>query len=236
MDLKGSITALITPLQRQGRRAGLPRLVEWQIAEGTDGLVPVGTTGESPTLSHEEHKRVIDICIEAARGRRAGDRRRRLELHREAIELDAPRQAGRRRCRAGRRPTTTSRPRKACTSTSRRWPTPSTSRSCSTTCRRAPAATCRSTTDGAAVAAQEHRRHQGRERRHGARRRRSAKRMRPGLHPALGRGCQRPGLHGPGRRRLHLGDRQRRAAALRRLARRLEGAATSTRCSRSRTG
>jgi 4-hydroxy-tetrahydrodipicolinate synthase len=44
-------------------------LVEWQIAEGTEGLVPVGTTGESPTLSHAEHKRVVELCIEAAKGR-----------------------------------------------------------------------------------------------------------------------------------------------------------------------
>ena len=44
-------------------------LVEWQIAEGTEGLIPVGTTGESPTLTHEEHKRVVEICVEVARGR-----------------------------------------------------------------------------------------------------------------------------------------------------------------------
>jgi 4-hydroxy-tetrahydrodipicolinate synthase len=44
-------------------------LVEWQIAEGVEGLVPVGTTGESPTLSHEEHKRVVEICVATARGR-----------------------------------------------------------------------------------------------------------------------------------------------------------------------
>ena len=44
-------------------------LVDWQIEEGTHGLVPVGTTGESPTLSHSEHKRVVEICIEVAAGR-----------------------------------------------------------------------------------------------------------------------------------------------------------------------
>jgi len=43
--------------------------VEWQLAEGTHGLVPVGTTGESPTVSHEEHRRVVEICIEVANGR-----------------------------------------------------------------------------------------------------------------------------------------------------------------------
>jgi 4-hydroxy-tetrahydrodipicolinate synthase len=44
-------------------------LVDWQIAEGTNGLVPVGTTGESPTLSHDEHKRVVELCIEVAKGK-----------------------------------------------------------------------------------------------------------------------------------------------------------------------
>ncbi len=67
---QGSITALITPF-KDGKIDGkaFQRLVEWQIDQGTHGLVPVGTTGESPTLSHEEHKRVIELCIEAAAGR-----------------------------------------------------------------------------------------------------------------------------------------------------------------------
>jgi len=65
----GSLVALITPF-RNGSvdEKGFEKFVAWQIAEGTDGLVPCGTTGESPTLSMEEHKRVIDICIAAARG------------------------------------------------------------------------------------------------------------------------------------------------------------------------
>lgn len=67
---KGSITALITPFKNDEiDEAALRRLVDWQIDEGTHGLVPVGTTGESPTLSHEEHKRVVEIVIEGARGR-----------------------------------------------------------------------------------------------------------------------------------------------------------------------
>ncbi len=67
---KGSITALVTPM-RDGRfdEAAFRDLVEWQIAEGTHGLVPVGTTGESPTLSHEEHKRVVEVCVATAAGR-----------------------------------------------------------------------------------------------------------------------------------------------------------------------
>ena len=64
---QGSITALITPF-KQGKidSVAFQRHVEWQIDQGSHGLVPVGTTGESPTLSHEEHKRVIELCIEAA--------------------------------------------------------------------------------------------------------------------------------------------------------------------------
>jgi 4-hydroxy-tetrahydrodipicolinate synthase len=67
---KGSLTALITPLKGGKVDDGaFQRLVEWQIAEGTHGLVPVGTTGESPTLSHEEHKQVVELCVKAAKGR-----------------------------------------------------------------------------------------------------------------------------------------------------------------------
>ena len=67
---KGSITALITPFKNGLLdEDALRRLVEWQITEGTHGLVPTGTTGESPTLNFDEHKRVIDVTIEAARGR-----------------------------------------------------------------------------------------------------------------------------------------------------------------------
>jgi 4-hydroxy-tetrahydrodipicolinate synthase len=67
---KGSYTALVTPFKGGALdEEALRRLVDWQIAEGTHGLVPVGTTGESPTLSHDEHKRVVEITIEVARGR-----------------------------------------------------------------------------------------------------------------------------------------------------------------------
>jgi 4-hydroxy-tetrahydrodipicolinate synthase len=68
--LKGSITALVTPM-RDGKfdEDAFCGLVDWQIGEGTHGLVPVGTTGESPTLSHEEHHRVVELCIEVANGR-----------------------------------------------------------------------------------------------------------------------------------------------------------------------
>jgi 4-hydroxy-tetrahydrodipicolinate synthase len=68
---KGSLVALITPMRADGAvdEAALERFVEWQIGEGTHGLVPVGTTGESPTLSHEEHRRVVEITIAVAHGR-----------------------------------------------------------------------------------------------------------------------------------------------------------------------
>jgi 4-hydroxy-tetrahydrodipicolinate synthase len=70
MRFRGSFTALITPF-KDGRvdEKAFQELVDWQIREGTNGLVPVGTTGESPTLDHAEHKRVVELCVEAAAGR-----------------------------------------------------------------------------------------------------------------------------------------------------------------------
>ena len=66
----GSMAALVTPFKdgkvdEQAFRA----LVDWQISSGSHGLVPVGTTGESPTLSHEEHRKVVSVCVDEARGR-----------------------------------------------------------------------------------------------------------------------------------------------------------------------
>jgi 4-hydroxy-tetrahydrodipicolinate synthase len=69
-DLHGSIPALITPMKNGAvDEAAFRRLVRWQIEQGSNGLVPCGTTGESPTLSHDEHMRVIDICVEEAAGK-----------------------------------------------------------------------------------------------------------------------------------------------------------------------
>ena len=63
--LRGSITALITPFADGAvDEKSFSALVDWQIKEGTHGLVPVGTTGESPTVTHEEHRRVIEICVD----------------------------------------------------------------------------------------------------------------------------------------------------------------------------
>ena len=68
--LQGSMPALITPFKNGAvDLEGLKALVEWHIAEGSHGLVPVGTTGESPTLSHEEHEAVVSAVVEAAAGR-----------------------------------------------------------------------------------------------------------------------------------------------------------------------
>jgi 4-hydroxy-tetrahydrodipicolinate synthase len=66
----GSIVALLTPF-KNGKvdEKAFQSFVDWQINQGTNGLVPVGTTGESPTLTHEEHMRVVELCIEAAAGR-----------------------------------------------------------------------------------------------------------------------------------------------------------------------
>jgi 4-hydroxy-tetrahydrodipicolinate synthase len=66
----GSIVALLTPF-KNGKvdEKAFQSFVEWQLAQGTNGVVPVGTTGESPTLSHDEHMRVVELCIEAAAGR-----------------------------------------------------------------------------------------------------------------------------------------------------------------------
>lgn len=67
---KGSFPALITPFKDGAvDESAFKNFVDWQISEGTDGLVPCGTTGESPTLSHEEHMKVTEWCIEAADGR-----------------------------------------------------------------------------------------------------------------------------------------------------------------------
>ncbi|HEV7346347.1 MAG TPA: 4-hydroxy-tetrahydrodipicolinate synthase [Devosia sp.] len=68
--LRGSITALITPM-RDGivDEKAFAGFVDWQIAQGSHGLVPVGTTGESPTVSHQEHRRVVEICVEVANKR-----------------------------------------------------------------------------------------------------------------------------------------------------------------------
>jgi 4-hydroxy-tetrahydrodipicolinate synthase len=68
--IRGSITALITPFKNgELDEPALRHIIEWQLKEGSNGLVPVGTTGESPTLSHREHMRVVQCCVDIAGGR-----------------------------------------------------------------------------------------------------------------------------------------------------------------------
>lgn len=70
MTFSGSLTALITPFNRGAiDEDAFARLVDWQIENGTHGLVPVGTTGESPTLNHEEHNHITELCVKFAKGR-----------------------------------------------------------------------------------------------------------------------------------------------------------------------
>lgn len=67
---RGSYVALVTPFSNGVvDEAAFRKLVSWQIDQGTNGLIPVGTTGESPTLSHDEHKQVVELCIDEAAGR-----------------------------------------------------------------------------------------------------------------------------------------------------------------------
>ena len=65
--LSGSITALVTPFKKDGAfdEVNFIKHINWQLQNGTNGFVPVGTTGESPTLSHDEHKNVIEVCVKA---------------------------------------------------------------------------------------------------------------------------------------------------------------------------
>ncbi|MES2145660.1 MAG: 4-hydroxy-tetrahydrodipicolinate synthase, partial [Pseudomonadota bacterium] len=68
--LRGSLPALVTPFRNGALDIDtLKKLVDWHIAQGSSGIVPVGTTGESPTLSHEEHRRVIEVVVETVAGR-----------------------------------------------------------------------------------------------------------------------------------------------------------------------
>ncbi|MFN3720737.1 MAG: 4-hydroxy-tetrahydrodipicolinate synthase [Rhizobium rhizophilum] len=97
---QGSIPALVTPFTDQGAvdEQAFAAHVEWQISEGSSGLVPVGTTGESPTLSHDEHKRVVELCVEVAAkrvpviaGAGSNNTLEAIELaqHAEAVGADA---------------------------------------------------------------------------------------------------------------------------------------------------
>ena len=88
--IKGSITALITPFKNGDVDwKAFDNLVEWQVEQGSHGLVPCGTTGESPTLSHEEHKHIVKRCIDAVKGRIPVIAGSGSNSTKEAIELTA---------------------------------------------------------------------------------------------------------------------------------------------------
>ena len=98
MMLHGTFTALVTPFNTDGRvdYGALRELINWQIASGVEGIVPVGTTGESPTLDMEEHLKVIEVAIEVAAkkaiiiaGTGANSTSEALDLTREAKQLGA---------------------------------------------------------------------------------------------------------------------------------------------------
>jgi len=87
-SFRGSFTALVTPFKNGSvDETAFRDFVNWQIAEGTNGLVPVGTTGESPTVSHDEHKQVVQWCIDEAKGRVPVIAGAGSNSTREAIEL-----------------------------------------------------------------------------------------------------------------------------------------------------
>jgi 4-hydroxy-tetrahydrodipicolinate synthase len=96
-EFRGSFTALVTPFSNGSvDERAFREFVNWQIEEGTNGLVPVGTTGESPTLSHDEHKRVVEWTIEEARervpvvaGAGSNSTKEAIELSRHAEEAGA---------------------------------------------------------------------------------------------------------------------------------------------------
>jgi 4-hydroxy-tetrahydrodipicolinate synthase len=96
-NFRGSFTALVTPFKNGSLdEKAFRELVDWQIAEGTNGLVPVGTTGESPTLSHDEHMKVVEWCVEQADGRvpviagsGSNSTKEAIELSRHAEEAGA---------------------------------------------------------------------------------------------------------------------------------------------------
>ncbi|MDA1118844.1 MAG: dihydrodipicolinate synthase family protein, partial [Proteobacteria bacterium] len=69
--ITGSLVAIVTPMQEDGRldMARFRALIDWHVAEGTDGIVVVGTTGESPTVDFDEHKELIRVAVDHAKGR-----------------------------------------------------------------------------------------------------------------------------------------------------------------------
>ena len=207
----GSMPALVTPF-KDGEidEPAFRALIDWQITSGSHGLVPVGTTGESPTLSHDEHRRVVDICIDEARGRVPVIAGAGSNNTVEAVALATPRRAGRRRRRPGRDPllqqADAGRALPALQGRQRRdrhsdhhlqHPSPQRRRHVGRH-------------DETAQRASQYRRRQGRDRRRRPRLA-PATRYRVGLYPTFWRRHDGARRNGGGRPRLHFGHRQCRA-------------------------
>ena len=218
---KGSCTALITPFKGgQIDDKAFERLVEWQIEEGTHGLVPVGTTGECPTLSHEEHEHVIELCVKVAKKRVPVIAGAGSNSTAGGHQLLAPCQEGRRRRGPARdgllQQADAGRALSALQGDQRRG------RPADLPLQRAGAHHRRHLggDHGPLRQAQERGRRQGRHRQRRPRHL-AAARLRRQVRPALGRGQHRARLHGAWRHGLHLGHVQHRAATVRRLPERL---------------
>ena len=101
---RGSFTALVTPFRNGSLdESAFRQIVDWQVAEGADGLVPAGTTGESPTLSQEEHRLIVEWCVDQSAGRVPVIAGAGSNSTAEAIAID-PGRKGRRRCHSCRHP------------------------------------------------------------------------------------------------------------------------------------
>ena len=234
-SFKGSFTALVTPFQNGSLDEKAFRdLVDWQIGEGTNGLVPVGTTGESPTLSHDEHKDVVEWCIDQANGRVPVIAGAGSNSTKEAIDLAKHAEAAGRGCGAGRDALLQQADARGALSAlqgdQRRH-------------RHSDHHLQHSGTLGgrhvgrhheAAVRIEEHRRREGRHRECGAGVA-AARRDGRGFQSALRRGRDRARIHGAWRARLHFGDLERGAAVVRGIPGRVPEGQLSARRSSCRT-
>lgn len=142
--IKGSLVALVTPMDADGaiQWDALDRLVDWHIAEGTDGIVAVGTTGESATLDLDEHIAVIKRVVDRACGRIPVIAGTGANSTAEAIELTEKSAAIGADAALIVTPYYNKPPQEACSATTKRLPKRLTCRSLLTTCPAAPGSTC----------------------------------------------------------------------------------------------
>ena len=144
-DLRGSLVALVTPMTASGAIdwAALDGLVDWHLESGTHGIVPVGTTGESATLSHAEQKQVIEAVVRRVNGRVPVVAGTGANATAEAIELTQAAQGDGADYCLSVTPYYNKPTQEVFTGTIAPLPRPWTCRWCSTMCRRARRATCR---------------------------------------------------------------------------------------------